>query len=446
MRRDKEEKGRRIWTAFQFVLLAVLLVAALPPAPAQAEDSSVCRIGSSYYSSLDNALAAVKSGEMITLLDNIDYTSPIIIDGIAVTFNLNGHTLNAEVSSGNALTVLGGGKVDYVTGKGGAFNVKTTAANAYAVYATGKGSQVRVNSATAGGDASCGAFAGPGGAVGLSGNIVVGGSHSTGASADGGMVTLSAGDIVVSSDHSMGAYATNQGSITVNNGSLMASGANTYGAYAEVGSAGPVTGGTMIYVARDLSVNGAGSFGAYAKGLSASVVVGGSITVGEGGYNAASAGKQGSIGVNGDVTSPHSPAYAWDGGWVRVQGNATAINTYQAVVYSQGGNIDIRGNVTASGPGGVGVEAGAGVSPPGWPAPMRGSSVFVGGIISADQYIRVGGVSKAPTDMEEAVRAEQYIRVLDMTIALTDKGAVVIYDGYNLYTDGTSKVWVKMSR
>ena len=53
----------------------------------------VCEIDGVPYETLDEALAAVADGETIRLLADIDYESGILINGKAITFDLNNHTL-----------------------------------------------------------------------------------------------------------------------------------------------------------------------------------------------------------------------------------------------------------------------------------------------------------------------------------------------------------------
>ena len=75
------------------------------------------KIGSVYYQTFREALVAVKDGETITLLKDVEYRDNggigIYIDGINITFELNGYNLNVVTSSNHddatALYVCNGG-------------------------------------------------------------------------------------------------------------------------------------------------------------------------------------------------------------------------------------------------------------------------------------------------------------------------------------------------
>jgi len=76
--------------------------------------SNICQVGAVGYATLDDALTAVKAngGGTIKLLTNINYYESIIIDGISVTFDLNGYTLSvkSDIPLNHALKVVNGGK------------------------------------------------------------------------------------------------------------------------------------------------------------------------------------------------------------------------------------------------------------------------------------------------------------------------------------------------
>jgi len=82
---------------------------------------NVCEIAGVGYLTLDTALAAIPDAgsATITLLRNIDHNAGVFIEGKAVTFDLNGHTLNINnpAPGGFGLAVQLGGSVD-LTGSG----------------------------------------------------------------------------------------------------------------------------------------------------------------------------------------------------------------------------------------------------------------------------------------------------------------------------------------
>lgn len=75
--------------------------------------SNICELGTVGYAALDDALTAAKAskGGTIKLLANINYKKPIEIDGISITFDLNGYTLSVQSPVMTpALKVVNGGK------------------------------------------------------------------------------------------------------------------------------------------------------------------------------------------------------------------------------------------------------------------------------------------------------------------------------------------------
>ena len=123
-------------------------------------ETNVCQIGETGYTSLENALAAVGSGQSaaIKLLQNMDYTYQIEINNKIVSFDLNDKILNVITNDNYGLYVTNGGKV-YLTDSGtgvGEFNL-TGSYGGVGVY--GSGSEAFVTNATGercGVDASAG--------------------------------------------------------------------------------------------------------------------------------------------------------------------------------------------------------------------------------------------------------------------------------------------------
>jgi len=108
------------------LMLLALLTAGMATT---AHAADVCRIGSTGYALLGDALAAVTNGGTITLLDNITYNSTVTVSGKTITFDTNGFNLNVK-SGGVAGLELWNGTVNK-TGAG-ELNVSGQAKGIYA--------------------------------------------------------------------------------------------------------------------------------------------------------------------------------------------------------------------------------------------------------------------------------------------------------------------------
>lgn len=71
------------------LLLAVLMVASLLPAAAMADEGNEAKIGEQEYPTLAQAASKVEDGQTITLLKNVEVTTPITLKGTNVTLDLN---------------------------------------------------------------------------------------------------------------------------------------------------------------------------------------------------------------------------------------------------------------------------------------------------------------------------------------------------------------------
>lgn len=74
----------------------------------------VCEIGDVGFPTLEAALDAVQDNETITLLQSIDHSQPIVIDGETITFDLGSFNLNIDTSAtagSTGLTAINSGKV-----------------------------------------------------------------------------------------------------------------------------------------------------------------------------------------------------------------------------------------------------------------------------------------------------------------------------------------------
>ncbi len=98
------------------------------PVTVNADAANVCKIGTTGYASLGEALTAVKSGETIKLLKNINHTDPIEVDGKTINFDLGNYDLLLDTSTNSiftsALKVVNGGKVNLIGTGTGKFNLK----------------------------------------------------------------------------------------------------------------------------------------------------------------------------------------------------------------------------------------------------------------------------------------------------------------------------------
>ena len=195
-----------------------------------AKAENVCKIGATEYATLDDALAAVQSGETIELLRDIDYVKDveydgaIFIDGMDITIDLNGYTFNVNNSRGPGIKVRNGGKVECINGETtGSFNVT---GYEYGVWAEDAGTVVRVNNITSRGSTAYnyGVLAKDSAEVIVENDIVVSGYSSRGVAANGGVVTVK-GDVYLTegSGESVGLNVFNEGRIVVE-GSVNVSG------------------------------------------------------------------------------------------------------------------------------------------------------------------------------------------------------------------------------
>ena len=140
----------------------------------------VCSIGTTTYTSLDDALAAVPTGgttpTTIKLLANIDYSSYLTVSNKKITFDLNGKNLNANVG----LHVEMKGNI-FLSGIGN-FNVTNT-------YINASGDKATVTNVIGGG-----AFARQGGELTVLGNVTA--TSASGVGAQSGQIGTYGGTII----------------------------------------------------------------------------------------------------------------------------------------------------------------------------------------------------------------------------------------------------------
>ena len=136
--------------AFDTIMIESLLLPTV--AFAAVAPGDVCAIGDTGYANFADALAAVKDGDTIKLLANIDYSNGITISGKSVTFDLDSkYTLNCNTSSESALRVMDGGEVKMLNEVLGTAEFNVTGVN-FGVF-TGYDSVANVSSATGTGNA-----------------------------------------------------------------------------------------------------------------------------------------------------------------------------------------------------------------------------------------------------------------------------------------------------
>lgn len=179
----------------------------------------VCAIGATEYSSLGDALAAVQDGQTIRLLANIDYNTGISVNGKAITFLLDGFTLNVNnqdtsVLNGAGLEVINGGDV-FISG-GGALNVAGIQSGVY-VNTDSQPSQVTVTSATLTGISGFGVFAYGNAAVTVLGGVTATAGFATGVRAEASAAVTVHGDVTSTEIGTYADYAsiTVDGNVTV---------------------------------------------------------------------------------------------------------------------------------------------------------------------------------------------------------------------------------------
>jgi hypothetical protein len=130
----EEVNMKRKIKRFLSSLLMAMLVLSMTPTNAFGADP-VCKIihtdsSETEYEAFSDALAAVQPGETIQILEDITYTSKIVIEEKSITFDVNGHVLFLTTAQAPALEVGLGGELKLVdSGTGGLFNVEKISNN-----------------------------------------------------------------------------------------------------------------------------------------------------------------------------------------------------------------------------------------------------------------------------------------------------------------------------
>lgn len=399
-----------------------------------AADGNVCKIGSTGYPTLDNALAVVQDGETIELLKDIDYTndssdSAILNNGKNITFDLGGYALNINNSEGEGVNLVNEAEMSF-TG-GGELNISSRGLGLY----VGNSSFESDNSVP----------------------VTIVSSNGAGVDANESTVQILNGS---ASGNSFGIYAYNDCTITVNG---PVSSSNSHAVFLEgsgntvnVGSA-VVMGGTMGHGVR--------------------VDAGGSVTVGSlsspgrvigrngGVYTIGNIDKRTYVTVYGDVEGVSYGICAFDNAEMKVHGNvrstSTTSSTYGVSCFSDSGSpsslievegdvagpsglevvgaasrVNVTGHVTAngSGPYQCGVYADGGVAEVGGNVNAAGC---IGAVVSGNGQITVDGSIAAAKYVVVAMGTEETEKTIDDRTLQTTK------EGYHTYQGGTATVWVK---
>lgn len=371
------------------LLLALSLTVAL--APAVRAVGEVCRIGSTLYMTLDEALIAAADGDTIELLDDISHNSGISIGSKTITLDLSGYDLNVSESLGTGLSVSNGGIA--LTGSG-SFNV------------TGY---------------ECGVYAYPGGVATVTSVSATCNSGGVGIIAAGGGKVTVTGNVWSDCD---GIIATGADSEVTVGGSVTVEANESWGIQASAGA--------QVDVAEDVTVNGGG--GILAQGDDSFIHVGGSVTATDGGGAIAVNG--GDTAVDGNVQASAEGASAMGtGSTVNVGGNLSGST---GVLVLSGGQVEVRGGVGAVTMGaqagydgsmavihgGVIVNGAAGVGAEAYGSGSGTAVVQIDGPITSEIYVRVGGEVRDGSEVSRTVPT--------------------LLEGYHTYSNGGDIVFVKM--
>ena len=258
---------------------------------AAAAETNVCEIlGDKAYADLGDALAAVKNGQTIKLLQNINYNKNdgIVIYNKSITFDLNGFNLNV-VADETALSVFNDGSEVKLTGKG-EFNVTSNGRAGVLAQYGGKATVTNITGSTGG------ASAGNNSSIAVLGNVTT--------TYDG--VTY----------YCSGVSAFDNASITVHGNVTLTSTGNGDGINAN---------DAIITVNGDVTGN---LNGIYARN-NATVTVTGNVTTTGGNRTdrGVDANNYANVTVGGNVNAKFYGVYAQNGSVVKVTGNTTGDNS-----------------------------------------------------------------------------------------------------------------------
>ncbi|SHK00454.1 copper amine oxidase N-terminal domain-containing protein [Desulforamulus aeronauticus] len=336
----------------------------------EAPGGSVCQIGSTDYATLDRALTEVTTGQTIKLLQTITHTSPVVIDGKKITFNISsGQHLTIDSSTvvdSTALTVQNSGSVNY-TG-GGNLNIVGDSCGVHAKAASG----VSVTNVTATGESAVGVLA-------------VGGTG-------GGSTIIVDSDVHCTSAASHGAVAYDGSKITIG-GQVECLGGNNTGVFSAYTN-------SLVQVGGGVTVADTDSTGVNANN-GGEVQITGDILAGKKGITVYGMPQSGKVTVYGNVTASGPEAEgisAGGGGTVTVSGNVTVYDVDSLGVYSNGSTVNIGGNVDGDN---------------GARAVNSGIVTIEGTLTTTTIYIKVGDSVKGIGDYAQTTTKEGYLTYTD---------------------------------
>ncbi len=268
--------------------LACYFAAAAVPMAVFAEGEEA-QIGEMPYTTFGEALAAVTTGDTITLLTDVDYTSGIEVGADKVlTIDLNGHALDIAPVSGNGITATGSAQLT-VSGAG---TLSVDAAED-GLLAYGAGSSINIVATadiTAG---TTGAAAQGGGSIIVNGDVE---GALSGAFADGASSSVEVTNATSTADTSVGVYVNDGGTAVVHG--------DATGVYIGASAGGGATGGGNVTVEGNAVATGQDGTGVQASKRGEVIVRGDAVANGSNGVGAA-ADSNGTVIIDGviDATS-----------------------------------------------------------------------------------------------------------------------------------------------
>ncbi|NLB78335.1 MAG: hypothetical protein GX796_05675, partial [Clostridiaceae bacterium] len=287
-----------------FILFIITLLL-----PVSTAETVVCQIvDGSAFTTLQEALDEIETGETIKLLNHIEHQDTIEVSGENINFDLNGYTLNVTVTTGDAIVVGSGGIISLDDSAGGELNASGGIRGVYAH----DGGEVTVTNA-----------------IRLVNGDYYGGENCAVYAENHGKITVKK-DTTGYSSSSFGAYAYNRGSITVGGsciGVYVGARANAYSSVLVEGNAigahrgSWATNNSTIEVQGDSIATGSGnSAGAQAEGDSTIIIYGDA------------------RGLTDGVTAEESS--------ITIHGNCSATETYcgDGVTASLFSDVTIKGN------------------------------------------------------------------------------------------------------
>lgn len=334
----------------------------------------VCKIDTTEYGTLGEALAVAIDGDTITLLKSIEYNEHIHLVDKNLTLDLNGFTFNLNNPVGDGLWVDNGSW--NLTGLG-EFNVS---AKYYAVYAY-EGGSATVTNAISTGDAgfSAAVASGSSSTITVLGDALAEGTSGKAVNSTNDANIVVWGDALATGYEGQAVEASNNAHVTIH-GNATSSGNNAY--Y----NIHAINGGNVLIEGNVEATGSGSSYGIYPEG------------------------ENSSIEVLGNLTGTAIGVYCRNLASALIHGNVTA-TAGDAILVESSGNVDVFGDVVATGGAGASVSIGT--------ATIEGS-------ITSTPYLVLYGIPKTINETTEP----------------TTKLGYRTYN-HNDSTNGDSTVWVK---